>query len=66
MKLEKKEAPLLLSGGIDSATRLDFLRSNSYKSPYLFINCVQSALKNEQEASKKLTKHYKSKTSGVQ
>ena len=61
MKSKKKEALLLLSGGMDSAACLDFLKSNSYRVTCLFINYGQSALRNERAASKKLSKHYKVK-----
>lgn len=58
---DKKNALLLLSGGVDSAACLEYLTSNSYLVKSLFIDYGQLAVKQELIAAKKIAKHYESK-----
>jgi 7-cyano-7-deazaguanine synthase len=50
--VERRSAAVLLSGGIDSAVALGFLRAEGWSAEALFIDFGQPAVKHERQASK--------------
>lgn len=58
MRKIRKQAIILLSGGIDSTACLDFYKSKKYNVEALLINYGQTSFKNELKAARKICKHF--------